>query len=378
MAFAAAISEHPLATHAIGEVIGQVLERLGPEPDAALLFATAPFAGAFEDLAAAVHATLSPGSLVGATAASVIGGGREVEGGAAISLFAANVGARIRTVRFEPRDGAPGGPTVAADLELAGVRGTLVLLAEPRVGVADLIDELTVVAPDLQVVGGIASAPGGNRLAVDRTTIDRGAVGLLLPPSIAAMPVLSQGADPVGDPFVVTRSSGRMIDEIAGRPALDLLLAAAAAASPEDRSRMARSLELGVAVDERRPELERDDFLLVPVLGADKERRAVAVGREVAVGTTVQFHVRDRVAADDDLRALLAGAPGRAALAFTSTARGVDLFGAPHHDAAILADHVESGAVAGMFTAGEVGPVGGRSALHDRSASILLLDAAAP
>ncbi|MEZ5137831.1 MAG: hypothetical protein R2711_03375 [Acidimicrobiales bacterium] len=137
MAFAAAISEHPLATHAIGEVIGQVLERLGPEPDAALLFATAPFAGAFEDLAAAVHATLSPGKRVGATAASVIGGGREVEGEAAISLFAANVGARIRTVRFEPRDGAPGGPTVAADLELAGVRGTLVLLAEPRVGVAD-------------------------------------------------------------------------------------------------------------------------------------------------------------------------------------------------------------------------------------------------
>ena len=37
MPFAAALSEHPLPTHAIGEAVGQVLERLGEEPDALIL-----------------------------------------------------------------------------------------------------------------------------------------------------------------------------------------------------------------------------------------------------------------------------------------------------------------------------------------------------
>jgi len=371
--FAAAISEHPLATHAIGEVVGQVLEQLGPDPDAAVLFATAPFAGAFEDLAAAVRATLAPRCLVGATAMSVIGGGCEVEGTAAISLFAARLDDEVRTVRL---DAGGGDGRRRTDHELAGAQGTMLLLAEPRFSVGAHLDELAVVAPELQVLGGIASAPGGNRLAADEVVTDRGAVALVLPGSVAATPVVSQGADAVGEPLVVTRATGSMIDEIAGRPALDLLLAVAAEASPEDRARLARGIELGVAVDERTPELERDDFLLVRVLGADKQRRAVAVGREVAVGTTVQFHVRDRAAADADLRALLAGAPGRAALAFCGTGRGTELFGEPHHDAAIVYEHVESGAVAGMFSAGEIGPIGGRAALHERTASVLLLDEA--
>ncbi len=34
--YAAALSEHPLATHAAGEVIGQVLEAVGPAPDLAV------------------------------------------------------------------------------------------------------------------------------------------------------------------------------------------------------------------------------------------------------------------------------------------------------------------------------------------------------
>ena len=88
---AAAISEHPLATQAVGEVVGQVLERLEARPDLALVFATGPFAGAFEDIASTVRAILRPGALVGATATSLVGGGQEIEGRAAVSLFAAHL-----------------------------------------------------------------------------------------------------------------------------------------------------------------------------------------------------------------------------------------------------------------------------------------------
>ena len=64
MGFGAAVSEHPLATHAVGEVVGQVLEQVGPAPDVAVVFATGGFAGAMEDIASTVRATLAPSTLV--------------------------------------------------------------------------------------------------------------------------------------------------------------------------------------------------------------------------------------------------------------------------------------------------------------------------
>lgn len=379
MPFAAAISEHPLATHAVGEVVGQVLDRLGAEPDVVVLFATAPFVGAFEDIAAAVRATLAPATLIGTTAAAVLANGQGVEGTGAISAFAARLPAGsppARSVRIAVRQQVDE-LEVAADIELATAEGTLVLLADPfTFPLAAFVEDLATRAPAVTIVGGLASAaagPGGNRLVADGTLTTSGAVGVLLPPG-AATALVSQGADPVGEPLVVTRATGTLIEEIAGRPALDHLLSLAEDAPPEERARLARGLHLGIVVDERKLDYERGDFLVVPVLGAQKERRAVAVGAEVPVGTTVQFVVRDARSVEADLRDLLADAPGRAALAFACTGRGSALFGDPHHDAAVLHDHVEGGASAGMLCAGEAGPVGGRNRALAMSLGVVLFE----
>jgi len=107
------------------------------------------------------------------------------------------------------------------------------------------------------------------------------------------------------------------------------------------------------------------------VIGADREAGAIAVGDVVEVGTTVQFHVRDAASADEDLRELLAGRSGDAALLFTCNGRGIRLFGEPDHDAGLLNLAVPA-AVAGMFCAGEIGPVGGRSFIHGFTASVAL------
>lgn len=375
MPFAAAMSQHPLATHAVGEVVGEVLDQLGDQPDAAVVFVTGPFAGAMEDIAAAIRAMLRPGSLVGASAASVLAGDREVEGSAAVSLFAMRFG--------PPRQFAdePLARVVRLDDHRAldpGLDGTLVLLADPfSFPVGAFIEGVAATAPALTVVGGLASSatgPGGNRLVADGRTFSDGAVGLLLPPGVRGTPVVSQGCRPVGEPFVVTRSTGNLIEEIAGQPALDRLLAQAASATAEDRSRMARGLQLGLVIDERKADFERDDFLVRAVLGADHARRAVAVDAEVEVGATIQFQVRDAASADEDLRDLLADAPGGAALVFTCTGRGTALFPYPHHDAAVIHQHLDGGAVAGMFSAGEIGPIGHRHFVHAMSASALLFD----
>ncbi len=390
MGFAAAISQHPLATHAVGEVVGQVIEELGDQPDLAVVFVTGPFAGATEDIARVVRQLLRPRALVGTTAVSVLAGSREIEDRAAIVLFAATWDGRLRVgsdgaraVRFEAaREGEGWRLTGTDDVAIDGA--TLVLLADPfSFPVDGFLAELADRAPGLTVVGGLASAavgPGGNRLVADDVVSDRGAVGLFLPPGMAVRALVSQGCRPVGEPLVVTRGTGNLIEELGGRPALDRVMEAAEAATPSERSLMARGLHVGLVLDEAKESFGPGDFLIRAVLGADRATKAVAIGADVEVGSTVQFQVRDAASADHDLRQTLADdssdgdGAARAALVFTCNGRGTHLFGVDDHDASVIQDHVDGGATAGMFCAGEIGPVGARPFLHGFTASILLFD----
>jgi small ligand-binding sensory domain FIST len=249
----------------------------------------------------------------------------------------------------------------------------LVLLADPfSLPIAAIVG-----AVDNPVIGGLASAaanPGGNRLVLDDEVVADGGVGVILPAEVATATVVSQGCRPVGQPMIVTRAEGNLVHELAGRPALDRLDDLVRAAGPGERSLLASGLHFGIAIDEHRETFGRGDFLVRAVLGADRGRRALAVGQQVDVGTTVQFHVRDAAAADEDLRTMLAGRHGDGALVFTCNGRGQRLFGEPHHDARMVHDLLDAPALAGMFCAGEIGPIGGRSFVHGFTASVLVLE----
>jgi small ligand-binding sensory domain FIST len=60
------------------------------------------------------------------------------------------------------------------------------------------------------------------------------------------------------------------------------------------------------------------------------------------------------------------------ALVFTCTGRGSGLFGSPDHDAVVISEALEGAPVAGMFPAGEVGPVGGSNFVHGSAAAVAL------
>jgi small ligand-binding sensory domain FIST len=375
--FAQGLSRHPDAAEATGEVVGAVLERLPAPPDLALLFCSPHHTDAMGDIAAAVRGLVRPGVLAGATATAVVGGDEEIEDDPAVALWAACLPAPPRPLRLTAAETAGGG------LVLAGLSGTtfepgdvLVLLADPfTLPVDALVEALGGLDPPVPVAGGMASAsnrPGGNRLVLDREVVDDGGVGVVLPAAAAPRVVVSQGCRPLGQPMIVTRAEGNLLLDLAGRSALERLEEAVAGASPDERARLAGGLHIGIAVDEHRMTFETGDFLVRAVVGADRDAGALAVGQRVEVGTTVQFHVRDAEAADHDLRRLMAGRDGDGALVFTCNGRGRHLFGAPDHDARVVAEAIDSRAVAGMFCAGEIGPVGTRSYLHSFTASVLL------
>jgi small ligand-binding sensory domain FIST len=373
--YVSALSEHPDPAQAAAEVTAQVLERLGAGPELAVLFVTRPHRDAVDDIADVVRSALQPVTLLGAAAVAVLGPRREVEETPGVSLFAARLGSPAVPVRLHAEEAGQGWQIGGFPTDVAGAR-SLLLVADPFTFPVDaLLDELARTQPGVAVVGGMASAanaPRGNRLLVDESSCTDGAVGALLAGDVSAQAVVSQGCRPIGRPYIVTRADGHLIHELGGRPALERLVTTLERLPSGDRQLAEQGLHCGVVIDEIKEEFERGDFLIRGVLGVDRATGAVAVGDTLEVGSTVQFQVRDAASADEDLRALLSGRAARGALVFTCNGRGRRLFGTPDHDAIVVGDLLDTSALAGMFCAGELGPVGGRNAVHGFTASIAI------
>lgn len=380
--FAAAVSQHPITAHAVGEVAGEVLEAVGIEPDLAVVFVTPAHGGALEDVTKAVRAIVQPRALIGCAAESIIGDGREIEAGPAVSLWAGRVGPLVPVRLHALPGGADGGVSIEGwPADLPFEPSALVLLADPfSFPVEALYGWLAEHHPGLPVLGGNASAargPGGNRLATgDRVEAD-GAVGVLLGPSVEVRSIVSQGCRPIGQPYVVTRSERNVVYELGGQAAYERLMETARAGLSEAEVRMINEgLFMGLVIDEHQLEFGPGDFLVRNVMGFDPDNGAIAVNDLVDVGTTAQFHVRDATTADDELRRLLTGVEADAALVFTCNGRGSRMFRQPDHDAAMVAEMLDGAPAVGLFCQGEFGPVGGRNFVHGFTASIALLSGA--
>jgi small ligand-binding sensory domain FIST len=164
---------------------------------------------------------------------------------------------------------------------------------------------------------------------------------------------------------VVTDADGQLVKTLGGQPAMDRLTSVIEGLSADDRaSAVGGGLHVGVVADEQQAEFGQGNFLIRSLLGSERATGALAVGDRIGVGQVLQFQVRDAASATDDLDRLVADVEqGRSVLLFTCNARGTDLFDEPSHDASRIQEHIV-GPLAGMFCAGEIGPIAGRNAVH--------------
>jgi small ligand-binding sensory domain FIST len=377
--YASALSLHPTPVEAVGEVAGEILEQFdGARPDLLVCFASPHHVGAFEDVMGGLRKLLEPEAAIGATMVGVAGGGVEVESAPGLSVFAATFGAgRVDALALETHQTGDGYEIVGWP-DWVPARGAMLMLGEPySFPIGDFLDVCNARVPDVTVMGGMASAgmrAGANRLAVDDRILDHGAVALLCSEDVPLRPVVSQGCRPIGTPLTVTAAERNLVFELAGQPAMARLQEIVQAATEAERDLMRDGLHLGIVVDEHKLDFSRGDFLVRNVIGADRNNGAIAVGDRVEIGTTVQFQVRDAASADDDLRALLSGSAGDAALLFTCNGRGRHMFAEPNHDAGAVEELLGPVPLAGAFCAGEIGPIGGRNFLHSFTASVAVFE----
>ena len=326
---------------------------------------------------------LCPGATVlGCSASGVIGDGVGIEGERAVSVWVASLpGVKVRGFHLEVMR-SPDGRAVVGMPEPSGDAAATILFADPYSfpvdGFVEQANELFATVP---MIGGMASGPhgpGSTRLLLDERVADRGAVGVVLEGPITVRALVSQGCRPVGPTMVVTRSEGNAILELAGVNALDRLEQIVAALDPDDQALVSAGLQFGVAMDEYADEHERGSFLIRSVLGVDRDRKAVLVGDLVPVGRTVRFQVRDAETAADDLDELLTAFRDECGLdsiegvlLVSCSGRGSRLFTSAGHDVDAVRRTLATGAVAGFFATGEIGPVGGRNHLHGFSAALM-------
>ena len=383
MPFTVGLSQHADPGIATGEIVGRVLETLGVQPDVAVLFTSGEHMDNTDEIAAAVLELLNPGAFIGTTAVSVAAGEREIEEETAAVLWVGSLGGgnapRARAVRLGGvPDPAGDDEALAAALDEVHAAGDLsmIVLADPYSYPVDAaLGHWAERWPDVSVLGGLSSGapmPGGNRIVVDGSVHRDGAAALIVGGSANVTHLVSQGCRPIGQPYIITEAEGNVVKSLGGMPPFERLQQVFSKLDPADQRLVQRGLHVGRVTDERKIDFERGDFLIRGVLGADRDSGAIAIGDEAPIGATVQFHVRDAETADEDLRAALAHSlQTEGALLFTCNGRGTHLFDAPHHDASALVNQT-SAEVAGMFCAGEIGPVGARSYVHGFTASMAL------
>jgi small ligand-binding sensory domain FIST len=258
----------------------------------------------------------------------------------------------------------------------------LVVLPDPlSCNPQHLVDWLDECFPDSTKIGGLASAavqPGGNALFLGDTVHRAGAVGIALTGDVELDTLVAQGCRPVGTPMFVTRSSGNIVLELDGTPAVKVLESLYAQLSRGDQQLFRSSLFLGLVMRDDLEVYDRGDFLIRNLIGVDVARSAIAIAAVPRANQVVQFHLRDANTSREDLAHILtrhSHATPSGALLFSCTGRGRGLYGKPDHDTSMFHDVLGPVPLGGFFCAGEIGPVHGQTFLHGYTSSFGLFRA---
>ncbi len=354
-------------------------------PDLAVVFASHHHGPEFHDLVKGIYHAINCRNLIGCAGDSIIGPTAEIEGRPAIALWVAKL-PNVRIIPFvlDQEDlGTLKEPDVWHDR--LGVHPenvpSFVIVGEGRsFDIESCLERMDESYPGATIVGGMAS--GGDQVGEDRIFLNdqvlrRGLVGVSLQGDIRIDSVVAQGCRPIGRPYVVTKAWRNVIEELGGRPALQVLREVFDGARPADRNRMRTGLQIGRLIQETIRDHEPTDFIVRSMLGVH-DNRALAVADYVRPGQTVQFYVPDATSADHELHELLEaqraadGESARGALLFSCNGRGRSFFKKPNHDIGVVNQLMNECPTAGFFASGEIGPLGGRTYVHGYTSSLIL------
>ncbi|MBT8493306.1 MAG: FIST C-terminal domain-containing protein [Deltaproteobacteria bacterium] len=369
MRWASAIATPSYLGDALAEAAEIIGGQLDGRPDLIFAFVSGQHESHFERFPVYMDEHFPGSQVVGCSAGGVIGGAREIEGEAAVSLTAAVLpDVEVRTFHL-------GSDSATWALHTADTP-ELVVLSDPfSCDSTALLDWIDQQLPDATTIGGVASgasSPGGHALFAGDKVHRTGAVGVSLVGNVEVDTIVAQGCRPIGQPMFVTRAERNVILELDGQPALAALELMHAELTPDDQRLLRTALHLGVVMEESHEVYEHGDFLIRNIHGIDPKASALAVDTVPHAGQVVQFHLRDASSSADELSELLSRhhyAEPAGALLFSCLGRGKRFYGEPNHDSGVFTDHFGPVPLGGFFGNGEIGPVHGKTFVHGYTSS---------
>ena len=376
----------PFSEDAVTKAARDALHQIGGHASCAIVFCSSDYRADLEDFVELVQLHAHAPLVVGCSSSGLLGTSVEAEKGSGFSLLLLNLPeTRIQTVTFDAEQ-VESLETPEAWHEFTGCKegeaGGWIVLADPySLPVEQWLERWNAAFPNLTTVGGLASGgSSGDDVFVFRDGhLQEGAVALGLFGGVRLHPVISQGCRPIGEPFTITGAEENLVTSLGSRPAFERLVETINELPAKEQVIASHgNLFAGLAMSEYVHDFKTGDFLVRNLIGADEDSGAIALGGHPRVGQTLQFQLRDRDSATEELHRLLAqrkkaGLNPFASLAFSCTGRGKGLFEEKHHDAGALTEYLGEHPSAGFFCNGEIGPVGGRTFVHGYTASIALL-----
>ena len=378
MRWATAISQAARIEDALDEALDTIASDLDDrQPTLIAAFASPDYLSHASRVVPHVAERHPDATLLGCSAAGIIGAGHEIEHERALSVTAAV----LPDVTVEPfhLDDDPESWRQRIDMDPHQARAVVILPDPLTCPVEELIRWLDRAYPTSVKIGGLASggmSPGAMALFAGRVTARRGAVGVVMGGEIAADTIVAQGCRPIGTPLFATRVEGNAILELDGQPALNVLETLHSQLSPGDQRLFRHSLFLGLVMNPDRQEYQQGDFLIRNILGVQSDLEALLVAAELTPNQVIQFHLRDAKTSAADLEHLLSQHEGRprpsGALLFSCVGRGLGLYGHLGHDSGLFHRQFPNIALGGFFCNGEIGPVSGQTFLHGYTSSFAL------
>lgn len=386
MRFHSGISDQEATDDAVADLIDQAHDALGDAIDVATVFFTEHHREDIEAVIERLWLELDPQCMIGCSGEGVIGGSREIERVPGISLLVGS----MPDVRIQPfhiasesdwRECLSEAQSLREMLGIGPETRGLIAFGDPfTTPLSQLLPMLDRDAPAVPLVGGMASSarrPGQNMLVRNDEVYTQGMVGLSLSGPLKIATVVSQGCRPIGQHMIVTRSHENVIEQLGGKPAMEVLRGVVSELPPSDQHLLQNGLFVGQAISEYREQFGRGDYLVRNVIGVDEQGGSVSIADYVKTGQTVQFHVRDAQTADEDLKIMLetqkALGPAAGGLLFSCNGRGLRMFDDACHDIKAAHEVLPATPMAGFFAAGEIGPVGGKNFIHGHTASLALI-----
>ena len=344
--------------------------------DLAIVFATINYQTEYEELYQAVHAASGCDELIGCSGMSVLTSAGEFEEEPALAVMVLR-SEQLSAVSFSAQGTVSEvGEQIQKNVQ-SQIADDSLLLIFPDVRAmnpAELVEHIGSDGRTLPIVGAAVSGDATGAQMYHwkgEEATEGGLTGILLTGDFSTEIGVAQGCQPIGEPREVTKADGRVIFELAGEPALENFKGTLQLLTQDDIRRSGGTVFVGIAMDPENRNPTRGDFLIRNLVGINEEHAALAVSEEVAEGQLVQFHLRNPLAAAEEIQAIITqlaertrSHPPAFGLYFNCLGRGKGLYGEANHDIGVIQEKFPGLPVIGFFGNSEFAPIGGRNFAH--------------